>query len=139
MRRHYSRIPKFLLIALAVYCLASLAHFAHNAEFLADYPNLPAWFTRSKVYLAWVAVTAVGALGTILFILRLRLIGLLTIAAYATLGFAGLDHYWVAPVSAHSMGMNVTIWFEVAAAGVLLAVTLAMLISSKRQPAPDDD
>jgi hypothetical protein len=37
------------------------------------------------------------------------------------LGFAGLDHYVVAPVSAHSLVMNSTILLEVATAGTLLA------------------
>jgi hypothetical protein len=122
-----SRIPNFLLVLLAVYCAASLMHFAHNAEFVSDYPNLPAWLTRSKVYLAWFAVTAIGAAGVVLMALRLRMLGLVLIAGYAALGFAGLDHYWVAPISAHSLAMNATIGFEVVAAAILLVVTLALL------------
>ena len=49
-----------------------------------------------------------------------RVAGLITLAAYAALGFAGLDHYVVAPVSAHSAVMNITIITEVAAATALL-------------------
>lgn len=113
-----------------IYCLASLVHFAHNAEFVSDYPNLPAWLTRSKVYLAWLAVTAVGAAGIVLLKLRFRLPGLVLIGVYAALGFAGLDHYWVAPVSAHSIAMNATIWFEVAAAAALLVAVVVLLFSS---------
>lgn len=125
-----SRIPNSLFVWIIVYCAASLIHFAHNAEFVSDYPNLPAWLTRSKVYLAWLAVTSVGAIGIVFLKLRLRLLGLLAIAGYAALGFAGLDHYWVAPVSAHSWAMNATIWFEVAAAAVLLATVVALLFRS---------
>ena len=36
-----------LAVLLFVYLAASLLHFAHNAEFLGDYPNLPTWLTRS--------------------------------------------------------------------------------------------
>jgi hypothetical protein len=93
-----SRIPNTLLVSLIVYCVASLIHFAHNAEFVSDYPNLPIWLTRSTVYLSWCGVTAVGASGIVLLKLRLRSLGLLLIAGYAALGFAGLDHYWVAPL-----------------------------------------
>jgi len=127
MVRSSSRIPGYLLVLLMVYGVASLIHFAHNAEFVFDYPNLPVWLTRSKVYLAWVAITAVGAAGIALLKLRLRVPGLVLIAGYAALGFAGLDHYWVAPFSAHSLAMNATIGFEVAAAAVLLATVLLLL------------
>jgi hypothetical protein len=122
-----ARMPALLLVLLATYCAASLLHFAHNAEFVADYPNLPAWLTRSKVYLAWLAVTSVGVAGVILLRLRLRVIGLLVVAGYALLGFAGLDHYWVAPFAAHSLAMHATIGFEVASAATLLVATLLLL------------
>jgi hypothetical protein len=133
-----SRIPSYLFVLLIVYCGASLLHFVHNAEFLADYPNLPEWLGRSTVYLAWLAVTTVGVLGIVLIKFGFRLFGLLLIAGYAGLGFAGLDHYWVAPVAAHSLGMNVTIWLEVATASALLIATGVLLFSSARQPAPSD-
>ncbi len=125
-----TRIPRFLFVLLIIYFATSLLHFADNAEFLADYPNLPAWLSRSSVYLAWYAVTAVGAAGTVFAGFGFRRAGLITIAGYAALGFGGLDHYWVAPLSAHSLGMNATIWLEVAAASALLAATLAALFSS---------
>ena len=32
-----------LLWCLLAYTAASLFHYTHNAVFLADYPNLPAW------------------------------------------------------------------------------------------------
>jgi hypothetical protein len=134
-----ARIPNHLLALLMIYCLASFIHFAHNAEFVSDYPNLPIWLTRSKVYLAWLAVTAVGAVGIVLFKLRLRLLGLLLIAGYAALGFAGLDHYWVAPVSAHSFVMNTTIWLEVAAAATLLVAVVRLLFYSAQSSLPIDD
>ena len=127
-----TRVPGTLLVLIGLYCAASLVHFAHNAEFVSEYPNLPAWLTRSRVYLAWLAVTAVGVAGMLLHRMGLRLLGLAVIAAYAALGFAGLDHYWVAPVSAHTLAMNATIGFEVAAAAVLLVATLAHLFRMGR-------
>jgi hypothetical protein len=136
--RTSARVPGFLLVLLAIYCGASLIHFAHNAEFAKDYPNLPVGLTRSKVYLAWLAVTCVGFAGVALLHLRFRLPGLLLIAGYAALGFAGLDHYWLAPIAAHSAVMNATIWFEVASAAVLLAGTLLLVLRLVRwSPAGD--
>jgi hypothetical protein len=86
------------------------------------------WLTRSKVYLAWLAVTSVGVLGVTLLGLRLRLPGLLVIVGYAALGFAGLDHYWVAPFAAHSIAMNATIWFEVLSAAALFVAALGLVL-----------
>ena len=103
-----------------LYAAASLLHFTHNAEYLAQYPNLPASWTRADVYLAWCGVTAVGFLGFVLYRSGYRRLGLTVLAIYGALGFAGLLHYSRAPVAHHSAAMNVTIWAEVAAAAVFL-------------------
>ena len=58
-----ARLPRPLLFLLLAYGAASLLHFAHNAEFLADYPNMPAWLTRAQVYGVWLAITALGLAG----------------------------------------------------------------------------
>ena len=80
------------------------------------------WLSSSRVYAAWCGVTAVGVVGYWLRRAGYRLTGLVTIAVYAALGFGGLDHYTLAPVSAHSLTMNLTIGFEALAAAVLLIV-----------------
>ena len=106
---------------LALYCGTSLLHFTHNAEYLAQYPNLPASWTRSGVYLAWCCVTAVGVSGYVLYRGGLSRVGLTLLAIYGGLGFDGLLHYTRAPISHHSAAMNFTIWVEVAAAAVFLS------------------
>jgi hypothetical protein len=119
---------------LLLYSAASLLHFTHNAEYLADYPNMPAWLGRSDIYLVWVAEAAVGIGGYALYRMGQRLAGLLLIALYAALGFDGLLHYTRAPVAAHTAAMNLTIWLEVAAAAMLLvAVTAHVLYQPKPQ------
>lgn len=121
-------LPKHLLFLLVLYCAASLAHFAHNAEFLGEYPNMPAWLSPFRVYAAWLGVTAVGLLGLWAARTRLQALGVALIAAYAALGFDGLAHYSLAPMSAHTFAMNFTIWFEVVtAAGLLVATSLFLL------------
>jgi len=113
-----------LAICLVGYAAASLLHHIHNAEYLADYPNMPAWLTPAKVYLVWTAETAIGVLGYVLFRRGYRAAGLAMIGVYALFGFAGLDHYVVAPFSAHTAVMHLTIGLEVAAAAILLLVVL---------------
>jgi hypothetical protein len=110
-----------LLPLMLVYGAASLLHFMHNAVYLRDYPNLPVWLTSAGVVGAWLVVAATGVLGYLLYSRVSRIAGLMGITAYAVLGFGGLDHYTVAPVSAHTVAMNLTILLEAATAAVLLA------------------
>jgi hypothetical protein len=114
------RTARALLILFLVYAGASLLHYAHNAEFLADYPNMPAWLSRAKVYAAWLGVTTLGLIGYVFVRRGYRIAGLSVLAVYAALGFNGLGHYSLAPLSAHTPLMNLTIWLEAASAALLL-------------------
>lgn len=121
-----------MLPYVVAYGVASLLHHVHNAEFLADYPNLPPWLTPTGVYAAWFAVTAVGVAGYGLLRAGSRRAGLAVLAGYAALGFAGLDHYAVAPLRSHGAMMNLTIGLEVASASLLLLVVARTLIQQPR-------
>ena len=116
------------LWSAAVYFITSLGHFSHNAEFMCEYPNLPAWLTRAKVYAAWAAITSVGVVGFVLIRRKIVAAGLLLVAVYAALGFDGLGHYAVAPMELHTFGANFTILSEVAAAALLLSASLYLLL-----------
>ena len=114
------RARRMMPALLALYASASLLHFTHNAEYLARYPNLPASWTRADVYLAWCGVTALGLLGYVLYRIGYPRLGLLLLAVYGGLGFAGLLHYTRASIAHHSAAMNFTIWAEAAAAALFL-------------------
>ena len=116
-------MPKLLHILCLAYAATSLIHFAHNAEFLGQYPNMPAWLSRAGVYGAWLSLTAVGVVGCFLFRRGYQRAGLLVIAVYAALGFDSLSHYLVAPFAAHTAMMHFTIWLDVSAAALLLIAT----------------
>ena len=109
------------------YAAASFAHHAHNAAFLDEYPNMPAWLSGGHVYAAWLAITAVGALRFLLYRRRSETLGLIVLALYAALGFYGLAHYAAAPWDAHSLGMHATIWAEVLTAAALLGTIAGFL------------
>ena len=113
-----------LLTFIIAYGAASLVHFVHNAVYIDAYPNLPAWITPVVVYVSWLAIAGTGAFGYWLYRRGSRAFGLTVIGVYALLGFGGLDHYAVAPVSAHSMAMNATILGEVIAALVLSVISV---------------
>ncbi len=117
-----------LPLLLLLYTAASLLHFVHNAEYLPDYPNLPASFSRLLVYGVWCLVAAVGVIGYLLYRNGHVRSGLAVLALYAALGLDGLLHYGRAPMSAHSAGMNLTIWTEVVAAALLLAAIASVAL-----------
>jgi hypothetical protein len=120
----YTPLPKFgplpFLLILISYAAASFIHHLHNAEYLNEYPNLPAWLTRAQVYAAWLGTTAVGVTGYFLVLKRHTRSGLLLLTLYGILGLYGLAHYAVASFGSHSAVMNFTIWFEVSTATLLI-------------------
>ena len=124
---HLDQFPKILLALTAAYFLTSLGHFSHNAEFICEYPNLPAWLTRAQVYAVWAAITSVGVTGLLLMRKKYVAMGLLLMAVYASMGFDGLGHYALAPIEFHPLIANVTILSEVVAASLLLPVVLWLL------------
>lgn len=117
-----------LFVLLALYCVASMIHFIHNAEYLSAYPGLPDTWTRMGVYLAWLGITCVGGLGWALLHRGKRTAGLLVCAVYACLGLDSLAHYIVAPMDAHTAAMNVTILLEVGTACLVLAAVIRQFV-----------
>ena len=109
-----------LATLLLVFGAASLVHFVHNAEFIADYPNLPSTWSRADVYLAWLGMTAIGVVGWLLTRRGWRKTGFALLAVYAAIGLESLGHYVLAPLSAHTLAMNATILLEVTAAALVL-------------------
>ena len=120
------------LIFLLAYATASLVHHVHNAEFLCEYPNMPAWLSPAKVYAAWAGVTSIGLTGYFLFRRGYRFAGLAALAVYGAFGLDGLGHYTLAPLSVHTMTMNVTILLEIGTGLLLLAAVAGRILT--RQP-----
>ena len=114
----------------AFYTVASLVHFAHNAEYIAFYPGMPSWLTREHVYLAWLAVVSVGALGWLLIRFKRPGFGLLVLGDYGALGLDGMAHYTLALYSEHTFAANLTIWAE-ASAGLALLLVCAVTLSKR--------
>lgn len=119
-------------LLLGLYTLASFLHFVHNGMMLHAYPNMPNWITASGVYATWLGIAAVGLTGYVLTRLGAVALGLIFLALYAVAGLDGLAHYTLAPVMAHSITMNFTIWFEVVTAGLLLVAIGRMLIQRQQ-------
>lgn len=111
-----------LSIALTLTAAATLVHHVHNAAFIDQYPNMPGWLSPLGVYAAWLAATAVGAGGYWLLTHGYRVAGMVLLILYGCYGLDGLVHYALAPVSAHTPAMNLSIWLEAATAAALLVV-----------------
>jgi hypothetical protein len=117
---------KVLAVLLFAYASASLVHHVHNAEFLADYPNMPAWITRRAVYAAWLGETLLGVAGYLILRRGHLAVGIGLIGVYAALGFDAFGHYVLAPAAAHTAAMNATICLEAAAAALVFVALLAL-------------
>jgi len=126
-----SWLPALLLGCAA----ASLFHYVHNAEYLDAYPGMPAWLTPARVYGAWLGVTAVGVCGYFAFRAGHALGGLILLAIYGALGLDGLGHYSLAPMSAHSPAMNLSILLEAVTAAALLLAVVALMVRQWRNAA----
>ena len=120
----------------ALYAAATLLHFAHNAEYLTQYPNLPPSWSRAEVYVAWGGLMALGLLGFALYRSGARNLGLTLLGLYASLGYGGLLHYTRAPMTHHSSMMNVTIWAEAVAATLLLANVMMLGVGASGSMPP---
>ena len=125
----------WLLVFVLFYAATLLIHHVHNAEFLSEYPNMPAWLSPAVVYGAWLAVIAVGGAGYVLVRMKYRLTGLAVLAVYALSSFDGLGHYLLAPASAHSVAMHVTIWLEVSTGAFLLAILAGTALKGRKHAA----
>ena len=121
-----ARAHGLLRTLFPLYVAASLWHFSHNAEYLNEYPNLPAWISRTNIYGIWLGMTAIGCVGFLLYLRRRVAMGLIILGLYATLGLDGLFHYTRAPFSAHTISMNGTILLEASIAAAVLVVALVI-------------
>ena len=126
------RDMNWLLYLLITYCVASFLHYAHNATYLHEYPNMPAWLSPAGVHAAWLAATALGVLGYLLMRGGRWWVGLALVVVYGALGFDGLSHYGLAPFAAHTVTMNVTILLEAATALLVLVAATWMAIARCR-------
>jgi hypothetical protein len=124
-----TRLFSHIWVLAALYCVASLVHFTHNAEYISHYPNMPAWLTREHVYMVWTAVTSAGVAALLLHVRGRRFASVLCLAAYGAFGFDALGHYAVALCSQHTLAQNFTIWVEVAAGAALVCSCIFYLKS----------
>ena len=85
--------------------IASLTHSVHNAEYTAFYPDIPAGLARETVGLEALLVART----------RLKLPGLVLIAAYGASGIDGLAHFTQGLCAEQTLAINLSIWFEVLA------------------------
>jgi hypothetical protein len=121
----------WLLVGLIACTAATFSHHVHNAEFLGEYPNMPAWLTPPWVYAAWLGATALGIGGYFLVRGGAQRVGRFALLAYAAYAMDGLLHYTRAPFSEHTAMTNVTILFEAAAAALLAGIVLWTAFSSR--------
>jgi hypothetical protein len=120
-----------LLACLLAYMAASFLHHFHNAQFIDEYPNMPTGLPPALAYVVWSAVTMVGLAGYYGVRHGRELLGFAVLALYAAYGLLVLGHYKLAPMSAHTLGANVTIWLELVTAALLLGTVAVFLVRGR--------
>ena len=120
-----------LLALLVAYMAGSFVHHFHNAQFIDEYPNMPTGFPAWFAYFVWGVVTAVGLAGYYAVRRGKELLGLGALGLYAAYGLLVLGHYKLAPISAHTLGANVTIWIELLTAALLLGTVAVFLVKGR--------
>ena len=123
-------LPTHLWVLVVLYFIASLAHFTHNAEYIALYPGLPAWLTAQKVYLAWLGVTSIGLGALALLRFGLAVPAAILLGIYGAFGLDGLAHYTLDLCSRHTVWANITIWSE-ASTGLLLLLVSSLIVGRR--------
>ena len=123
-----SVFPRSVLLLAAIYFVASLAHFGHNAEYIAFYRGMPDWLTREKVYLVWLGVSSLGIAALLFARFALPGLALASLGTYGAFGLDGLAHYTLALCSEHTLMANVTIWSEATTGLALLLVSAVLLV-----------
>ncbi len=126
--------PQPLLLLAAAFLTASLAHFIHNAEYVAYYPGMPHWLTREKVCLFWLAFASPGVVAFISARLRRPRLALTFLAIYGALWLDALGHYAIALCSEHTLVASVTIWAEAVMGLALCATSMAELVRAAANP-----
>ena len=125
-----SFFPKPIWLLVGLYFVASVVHFAHNAEFIAFYPGMPAWLTREEVYLSWLAISGVGLAALLADRIGWSILAAILLATYGAFGLDGLAHYTLALCSDHTLATNLSIWFE-ATAGLALLLASSVLVKRR--------
>ena len=93
---------------------------------------MPAWLSRTKVYAAWLALSALGAAGYVLFLRGSRPPASWRSASTPRAGSTASAISALAPAAAHTAAMNATIWLEAGTAALLLVAVARLLAKRTR-------
>jgi len=118
---------RLLVSVVALYFLASLAHFSHNAQYIAFYPGMPAWLGPEHIYAVWLGITGVGGAAWLLSRFGHPRLALGTLALYGAFGLDALGHYALGLCSQHTLVANLTIACEAGSGALPLVVALVQL------------
>lgn len=129
MNERKTQPARWIFWILLLNVAASLFHYLHNMIYFDVYPNEPDWLSPGRIDMAWLVITPLGVLGYLLYRRRRPVPGLALLLIYGVAGLGVLGHYLLAPLSAHTFMMNLSIWFESLAAAVLLAAVCRLFLA----------
>lgn len=92
-----------ILIASVV---STAIHYTDNYRFIEQYPQ-PDWITLPSIYITWLLLTAIGALGYWLYRNGKLWTAYLCLLIYALTGLSSLAHYFYGDMAKFSTKMHV--------------------------------
>lgn len=120
----HPRAVRILTGIFAVAVVVSIAHYTDNYVNWHDYPQPRAVTLPNVVIEAWLAFTAVGVAGYLLFRRRPSDLALVLLAAYSGSGLLGIGHYLVPGATSMPWWRQVHVCLDIACGIAMLAFTI---------------
>ena len=120
----HPRAVRILTAVFAVAVVVSIVHYTDNAVNWSDYPQPRAVTLPNVVIEAWVAFTAVGVAGYLLFRRAASNLALILLAAYSGSGLIGIGHYLVPGATSMPWWRQLHVCLDIACGIAMLSFTL---------------
>lgn len=126
-----SQRPRPLLLLLTLSPVITSFHYTDNHRFFEQYPA-PDWITAPSVYIAWITLTAIGAVGCWLYSQERFWSAYLCLSVYSLTGLTSPGHYFYGPISAFSLKMHTLIGLDFAVGLLMLIFVFWSALSAQR-------
>jgi hypothetical protein len=120
----HARAVRILTGIFAVAVVVSVVHYTDNSVNFNDYPQPRAVTLPNVVIEAWLAFTAVGVAGYLLFRRRPSDLALVLLAAYSGSGVIGIGHYLVPGATSMPWWRQVHVCLDIACGIAMLSFAL---------------
>jgi hypothetical protein len=131
----HRRAVRILTGVFAFAVIASIVHYTDNYVNFADFPQPRSVDLPNVVIETWIAFTALGVAGYLLFRRRPSDLALLLLAAYSASGLIGVGHYLAPGATSMPWWRQGHVWLDIAGGAAMLAFAVWAARARARGPA----